>query len=366
MDKPLSGIRRFIVMRTVSYRFDELTLSVFPPDYGKMDLFQYIEKCGYRVRDVTKRDEIRKAQGYDPKNAKMINIDAKWYTLQTREEWGKNNEDAVFLGHSGLIVLSSSDLDKVHLKRLLKDFENGCKATRFDIAMDIVYTDSNGEYGEYETKKLRKQQNEICKLVGFSENYESGNVQNPKNKILGGRRNSKHPISKCSKTVSNGLTLYIGSRSSKFMTRMYDKSAEVKNRIGEDIPPTLRFEIEAKQEQAQAVQRFIVKTDGKRDITAKRVWQGLADDNINFEVNETKRNTFAEQLKLEKAMEITLDYSRIENEKLEYEYWVQHQVAPSFRRKYGELSDEEQLKTLAYLFLGKKYIHISIDKPTQE
>lgn len=366
MDKPLSGIRRFIFMRTVSYRFDELTLSVFPPDYGKMDLFQYIEKCGYLVRDVTKKDEIRKAQGYDPKNAKMINIDAKWYTLQTREEWEKNNEDAVFLGHSGLIVLSSSDLDKVHLKRLLKDFENGCKATRFDIAMDIVYTDSNGEYGEYETKKLRKQQNEICKLVGFSENYESGNVQNPKNKILGGRRNSKHPISKCSKTVSNGLTLYIGSRSSKFMTRMYDKSAEVKNRIGEDIPPTLRFEIEAKQEQAQAVQRFIVKTDGKRDITAKRVWQGLADDNINFEVNETKRNTFAEQLKLEKAMDITLDYSRIENEKLEYEYWVQHQVAPSFRRKYGELSDEEQLKTLAYLFLGKKDIHISIDKPTQE
>lgn len=332
-------------MRTVSFRFDAMTLTLFSPDED-LDLFGYIEKCGYAVRDVKKDDELRKAQGYNPSNAKMIFLGNKWRTLQTREEY---DSEGVFLGRSGLIALSGVELDEVPLRKLLLDFDSGSKATRFDTALDLTYLDDDMQsYNDLNYQEMREQQTRIASLCGFHSTYENGDIQNPVNAIRSGKRNKKKPIKTCSKTSSNGLTLYIGSRSSKFMVRMYDKSAETVKRVGIEIAPTLRFEIESKEEHAEAVRKYIINSDMAKDETAKHVWHGLTDDSIRF-----YRKRFAEELGLMTVKNVQLDYSKLESAKMRYEKWVRTQVAPSFRRKYNELSDEEKLRELSRLFLDK-------------
>ncbi|GEK92217.1 replication initiation factor domain-containing protein [Alkalibacterium kapii] len=329
-----------------SYRFDGLTLTVFPPEYDTENLglvFELLNERGYEVREATKDDELRKAQGYNPNNAKMIKIEGRWFTLQTRMEWHKESKEPLALGSSALVVLSSNDLDVVNIRKLFRNLDGMCKATRFDVAVDLTYkTDFD----------LLQQAIEIDRLVGYSPDYANGIKQNPENAIRSGRNNPKRPIKTASKTISNGMTLYIGSRSSKFMVRMYDKSAEVKKKLDIDMEPTLRFELEVKQEHAEAVRRFVQDSTSKKEKVAKMVWQGLTDDSIMFEVNG-KDETFSEVLALKKTREIQLDYSKVENAKMAYEVWVKKQIAPSFRRRYGELSREEKLEKLSELFLDE-------------
>lgn len=337
-----SGTTEVIDLVKSSYRFDGLTLTVFPPEYNPENhelIFELLGKRGYRVREVTKDDELRKARSYNPQNAKMIEIDGKWYTLQSRMEWHSESKTPYAMGKSALIVLSSNDLDSVNLRKLFQNLDGMCKATRFDVALDLTY--------EIDFDALQ-QAIKIERLVGFSPDFANGLKQNPDNAMKSGRNNPKTPIRTATKTISNGLTLYIGSRSSKFMVRMYDKSAEVKKKLDIDMKPTLRFEIEVKQEHAEAVRRFILISESKKEQVAKMVWQNLTDDSIMFE-----DKTFSEVLNLEKTREIQLDYSKVENAKMAYEVWVKKQIAPSFRRRYGELSREEKLEKLSELFLDE-------------
>lgn len=340
-------------MITNSYRFDAMTLTIFSPDYDEQDLFDYLASKNFSVREPKKTDELRKAQGYNPVNAKMILLNGEWYTLQVREEYTTDlhTGNAMLLGNTGLIALSSSEMDKVNIRDLLTRLEGGCKATRFDVALDRQFVlPRKNKKGEYEFSaenfaELDREHEGISRACGFSPDFSNGNVQNPDNDITGGRNNAKAPIRTCSKTISNGLTLYIGSRSSKFMMRVYNKTSEVKRRLDLDIPPTLRYEIEVKQEFAEAVQRLIVKSKYKHEVVAKIAWQNLTDDSLTF-----KNETMTDILELEKSKTVKLDYSKIDNDKMAYEVWVKRQVAPSFRRKYADLGFDEFMKKLQELF----------------
>lgn len=346
-------------MISKSYRFDELSLAVFSPNYDEMDLTYFLESKGYKIREKKKDDEVRKAQGYNPQNAMMIELDGAWYTLQMRTEFNEDVESGKRfpIGLSGLIVLSSSDVSKVNLRELFKNLHGGCKATRFDVALDMTFSGrkKNGEgkpvWNQTHDDEMHSLHTRVSRLCGFSPSYRGGDVQNPNNAIRGGNKNPKTPIKTCSKTISNGLTLYIGSRSSKFMMRVYDKSAEVLKRTEKAIAPTLRFEIEVKQEYAQAVQKFVENSlpTLKAEKLAEIAWQNLTNDSITFEDSEVM--TFTEVLGLNKTKTVTLDYSKIENEQMSFDAWVRRQVAPTFRRKYNTLSDEEKLEKLKELFL---------------
>lgn len=329
-------------MVNASYRFDEVALTIFPKEYqpNNQDLvFDIISRQGYEVREPTKDDKLRKAKSYNPSNARMILIGDKWYTLNSRMEWDENR----CLGYSCFIVFSGGDLDEIDLRQFLIDFDGYSKATRFDIAVDLMYDSF---------EDMSKQADKLCQLVGFTSDFENGNKQNPENSIRSGRNNSKKPIKKASKVVSNGLTLYIGSRSSKYFMRMYDKSAEVFSKTQQEIPPTMRYEIEAKAECSEAVRKYIIKT--KTDIveTARRVWQNLNDDNIMF-YDDDKDKTFAQILYLDKARECQLDYSKIEGEKMEYLAWFKKQVSPSFRKMFADLSEEEAVDVFRKVTYGK-------------
>lgn len=333
-------------MRTVSYRFDGLSL-VIKSSSDKLALCSYIEKCGYDVRIPTPNDKIRVARSYHKENAKMMLINGNWYTLQTRSEY---DNDGLFLGYSGLLVLSGADLDDIDLKELLTAFDDGSKSTRFDVAMDITYTDE---------LEMVEQQNRISRLCGFFPSYRNGDVQNPKNAIRGGNKNKRSPIKKCSKISSNGLTLYIGSRTSNFMIRMYDKAAETLSRLDVDIEPTLRFELECKQENAEAIRKYIVDNDKPINEVAKTIWQQLTNDNISF-----YDKTLSDELGINEVETVELDYSKIENKKMENDNWIKKQVVPSFLQTNNDLTTEQKARKLLLLFLDRDLedIIITADK----
>lgn len=290
---------------------------------------------GYELRDPYDGEAVRVQRGYKPENALMLDIqigekedDVFTLTVQTRPE--KEGKE------SGFIAISGEQLDYVPYEDIIRTYGDWVKGTRADIAADITYA----------TKEdLDKAHIKLCKKVGFDP--KRGNfTQNPDNDIVGGRRNPKKPLRTASLIASNGLTLYIGGRQSKFMVRAYDKSAEVLAKTGEVIEPTLRVEIEAKQELANSVVREIINNVDLGHDLAPTLWHTLSDDHITFKKKD-KKETLAEVMKIDKAKVIELDYSKIEGRDLEYEHWVRTQVSPKFNKLYGHLGLEEKIKSIS-------------------
>lgn len=302
---------------------------------------------GYELRDPNEGEVPRTQRGYKPENALMLDIqigekedDVFTLTVQIRPE--KEGKE------SGFIAISGEQLDYVPYEDIIRTYGDWVKGTRADIAADITYSSQ---------KEMEDAQIWLCKKVGFDP--KRGNfTQNPKNDIAGGRRNPKKPLRTASLIASNGLTLYIGGRQSKFMVRAYDKSAEVLAKTGEVIEPTLRVEIEAKQELANSVVREIINNVDSGHDLAPTFWHTLADDHIAF-MKRVKKETLAEVMEMDKAEIINLDYSKIEGRSLEYEQWVRSQVSPKFERLYGHLDLDKKIKGLSRMgFLSPSEIEI--------
>lgn len=317
-------------MKNVSYRIDALSLTLNP----KYNLELEMKNAGYGLRDPEENEAIRSARGYNKMNAKMLDIENPGhekpfvFTVQTRYEKEKPN--------SGFFATSGAQLDCFDYRNMMRELKDILKATRVDIACDI----------EYETREeLIQAQNELCRLVGFDAKSEDPFRQNPENDILPGKKKGARHIRTASLTASNGLTLYIGGRESKFMMRVYDKSAEVLAKTGVEIEPTLRLEIEAKQEVADGVVKALIESDLANSEITKRLWHEVSEDHISF-----TEGTLAEVMSIPEANEIEIDYTKREGEELGFQKWVEQQVAPAFHRINDGMSDEDKLLKLAQYF----------------
>ena len=177
----------------------------------------------------------------------------------------------------------------------------------------------------------------------------------PDNSITSGLNNINSPITKASKTVSNGATLYVGGRQSKFMFRSYNKTAEVFHKTGNVIPPTLRCELEVKQEIANGVRRYIIESETSRAVTSKNLWHNLANDFLTFD-----NKPLGEIMGLGGAKEIKLDYSKIEGNKMEYAHWVRSAVAPKFNKLYKDLTPDERVSmALSLMLTEEEFKHVN-------
>lgn len=330
---------------TPSYRFDELNLVLEVSN--DEDLIMVLNSLGYEIREPEPTDELRTAKGYSKGNAKMIKLaepndfDNGWYTLQTRPEFDKFKNK---IPDSGFIALSGPDMDNIGIVNLLKTLDGYSHATRLDIAVDLrssINSESSVDCKKPFFETLPgKMQLELSKLFGFTVNLGKGNQQSKKNAITHGLKNTKKPIKKASKTASNGLTLYLGGRQSKFFMRFYNKSAEVKQRVNKIIPPTLRAEVEAKQEVAEAVRKYIVGHSKSTVPTlARKMFQTVSNDYVTL--NNKNMN---EVLGIKNVKTSQLDYVKIEGEQMEFSDWVSESVAPKFGKMFGHLSKEKQIQ----------------------
>lgn len=327
-----------------SYKLDAASVTITP----SRDLQSELTKLGYPTRLPRPNDNLTTAKGYNKAQALVINLGGNDVTLQTRQEW-ETTEDGnkIPLPDSGFIALKGNDLDNVPIRKFLQDIGEMGKGTRFDIACDLQYDDID---------ELYKTQDMLCELAGFSPSYHNGNIQNPNNSITSGRLNVHSPIRTASKTISNGATLYVGGRQSKFMFRSYNKTAEVLHKTGKIIPPTLRCELEVKQEIANSVRRYIVESETSRAVTAKNLWHNLANDFLTFD-----NKPLGEILGLGRAKEINLDYSKIEGNKMEYVHWVRSFVAPKFNKLYKDLKPDERARmALSLMLTEEEFKHINV------
>lgn len=320
--------------KTVSYRVDALSFTVNPYE----NLEKEMALAGYELREPEDDEAIRVARGYKKEDAKILDIApmTKYhndddfmfaFTVQTRNEREKPR--------SGFIAMSGEQLDYIDYKNLLMNLGNILKGTRVDIACDI-------EYGS--KKEMSKAQRKLNRLVGFDPIKNNGKyTHNPVNDILPGNKKGSKKITTASITASNGETLYIGGRQSKFMVRVYDKSEEVKARTNEDIPPTLRIEIEAKKEVASSVIKHIINGSNPDEL-----WHTLMDDHLKF-----TKGSMSEIMEIDKAEKVTLDYSKIEGESLELWAWIDRQVAPAIKKDevFKKMSREEKIEKLIKHFL---------------
>lgn len=315
--------------KTVSYRVDALSFTVNP----KVDLEKEMALAGYELRDFEDDEEPRTAKGYKKQDAMMMDMapvikqssddDFMFgFTVQTRNE----NEKP----RSGFVAMSGKQLDYVDYKDLLIGLKDILKGTRVDIACDI-------EYGSEE--EMIKAQQKLNKLVGFDPSKNGDRLtHNPENDMLPGDKKGSKKITSASMIVSTGETLNIGGRQSKFMIRVYDKSAEVKSKTDEIIPPTLRIEVEAKKEVASSVINHII-----NGASPEELWHTLVDDHLKF-----TKGSMSKIMGIDKVEKVTLDYSKIEGESLEFWTWIRRQVVPAIRKDelYKSMSREERIKFL--------------------
>ena len=320
--------------KIVSYRVDALSFTLNP----ERNLLKEMKQAGYELRDQEDGDPVRVAKGYKRSEAKMLEIEpmSKYaydddfmflFTVQTRNEVDKPR--------SGFMALSGGQLDHIDYIKLLRDLQNMLKGTRVDVACDIQY-DSREE--------MSRAQQRLNKLVGFDPLTNGGKfTHNPENDMLPGNKKGSKRITTASITASNGETLYIGSRASNFMVRVYDKSAEVKARTNEDIPPTLRIEAEVKKEVSQSVIDHLIS-----GASPERLWHTVIDDHLKF-----NQGSMAEVMGIHTAQKVTLDYSKIEGESLELWAWIDRQVAPAIKKDeaFKNMSREEKIKKLIEHFL---------------
>lgn len=323
-------------MKSVSYRMDAMYITLTPEE---KDFRTAFNERGYELRDPHEGEAVRVQRGYRPENALMLDIqigeredEIFTLTVQTRLEKDGNE--------TGFIAMSGEQLDYIPYEDIVRTYKDWVKCTRADVAADITYTSK---------EELDKAHINMCKKVGF--NPKRGNfTQNPKNSIAGGRRNSKKPIRTASLIASNGLTLYVGGRQSKFMVRAYDKSAEVLAKTEEVIPPTLRIELEVKQEIANGIVKELINSVESGHSQAPTFWHTLSDDHIAFK-KRVNTETLAEVMGMDKAEIIELDYSKIEGVSLEFEKWVRGQVSPKFNRLYGHMNLEEKIRSISKMGL---------------
>lgn len=233
--------------------------------------------------------------------------------------------------YSTIMPYSGSVVAAIDWQNLIKGFGQDGASSRIDLALNL----------EYETlEDMRKVQGFLIKLCGivFDRNISSPTRKKEYSLITAGKSNEKSPIKSANLVVSNGGTLYIGSRTSPFFARVYDKTADMKKKLGVDIPPTLRFEIECKKELADFCYREILKFDGESEEIVARLWKTCTDQYLTFGGKEC-----SDLLKIAGHETLPFKLEKRERRSARLSYTLKSQYGKAVREATAGLKDVEKL-----------------------
>ena len=236
--------------------------------------------------------------------------------------------------YSTIMPYSGSVVAAISWQNLIKGFGQDGASSRIDLALNL----------EYETlEDMRKVQGFLIKLCGivFDRTISAPIRKKEYSLITAGKSNTRSPIKSANLVVSNGGTLYIGSRTSPFFARVYDKTADMKTKTGLDIPPTLRFEIECKKELADFCYKEILDFDGSSEEIVARLWKTCTDAYLTFGGKEC-----ANLLKIESYEPLPFKLEKRERRSARLSYTLKSQYGKAVREATSGLNDME---TLVYI-----------------
>lgn len=233
--------------------------------------------------------------------------------------------------YSTIMPYSGSVVAAIDWQRLIKGFGQDGASSRVDLALNLEY-DS--------IEDMRKVQGFLIKLCGivFDRTFSAPTRKKKYSLITAGKSNEKSPIKSANLVVSNGGTLYIGSRTSPFFARVYDKTADMKKKLGVDIPPTLRFEIECKKELADFCYKEILDFDGSSEEIVARLWKTCTDAYLTFGGKEC-----SDLLKIEKYEALPFKLEKRERRSARLSYTLKNQYGKAVREATAGLNDVEKL-----------------------
>ena len=233
--------------------------------------------------------------------------------------------------YSTIMPYSGSVVAAIDWQNLIKGFGQDGASSRIDLALNL----------EYETlEDMRKVQGFLIKLCGivFDRNISAPIRKKEYSLITAGKSNNRSPIKSANLVVSNGGTLYIGSRTSPFFARVYDKTADMKAKSGIDIPPTLRFEIECKKELADFCYKEILDFDGSSEEVVARLWKTCTDAYLTFGGKEC-----SDLLKIENYEALPFKLEKRERRSARLSYTLKNQYGKAVREATAGLNDMEKL-----------------------
>ena len=233
--------------------------------------------------------------------------------------------------YSTIMPYSGSVVAAIDWKNLIKGFGQDGASSRIDLALNL----------EYETlEDMRKVQGFLIKLCGiiFDRTISAPIRKKEYSLITAGKSNNRSPIKSANLVVSNGGTLYIGSRTSPFFARVYDKTADMKTKTGLDIPPTLRFEIECKKELADFCYKEILDFDGSSEEIVARLWKTCTDAYLTFGGKECSN-----LLKIESYEPLPFKLEKRERRSARLSYTLKNQYGKAVREATAGLNDVEKL-----------------------
>lgn len=233
--------------------------------------------------------------------------------------------------YSTIMPYSGSVVAAIDWQNLIKGFGQDGASSRIDLALNL----------EYETlEDMRKVQGFLIKLCGivFDRSISSPTRKKEYSLITAGKYNEKSPIKSANLVVSNGGTLYIGSRTSPFFARVYDKTADMKKKLGIDIPPTLRFEIECKKELADFCYKEILDFDCAPEEIVARLWKTCTDQYLTFGGKEC-----SDLLKIDGHETLPFKLEKRERRSARLSYTLKSQYSKAVREATAGLNDVEKL-----------------------
>ena len=233
--------------------------------------------------------------------------------------------------YSTIMPYSGSVVAAIDWKNLIKGFGQDGASSRIDLALNL----------EYETlEDMRKVQGFLIKLCGiiFDRTISAPIRKKEYSLITAGKSNNRSPIKSANLVVSNGGTLYIGSRTSPFFARVYDKTADMKTKTGLDIPPTLRFEIECKKELADFCYKEILDFGGSSEEIIARLWKTCTDAYLTFGGKECSN-----LLKIESYEPLPFKLEKRERHTARLSYTLKSQYSKAVREATAGLNDVEKL-----------------------
>lgn len=323
----------------MSAKIDYLTVSILETDI--------VNK--FTRRDVDLDKKWKTAKYYPHRMAvelpsRLDDDEPQYTTLSFQSETGD-----FFDATHGLISLGGSDLNNIDGLKTLTALglpeENGVlydemkgRITRLDLALDLFL--GTGDEAQFLLDKMFKKLSRAC---GYKSGLQKFDMS--KTKILSGK-NKNSRIESCELHTSNGTTLYIGSHSSNFMMRVYDKTAELNKGLDESKKiddKILRLELQTRQDLAHSVAKSITRkakddeVDSINDIDISYLlglWHTVVDEHLRFKTNKGKAASVWTFLELpDKPKIVEFDYMRYDRQKLSTETWLRTQVSKAFRRE---------------------------------
>ena len=233
--------------------------------------------------------------------------------------------------YSTIMPYSGSVVAAIDWQNLIKNFGHDGASSRIDLALNLEYDSM---------EDMRKVQGFLTMLCGIVFDPRVGAPTRKKeySLITSGSSNKKSPIRSANYIVSNGGTLYIGSRTSPFFARVYDKTADMKKKSGIDIPPTLRFEIECKQELADYCYNEIIKFGGCAEAIVAILWKTCTDEYLTF-----GGKTCSDLLKIEEYEPLPFTLEKRERHTARLSYILKSQYSKAVREATAGLNDMEKL-----------------------